>query len=369
MKVECFTLEDRALRERYDGLFEACPDAFVQQSTAWAEVIAPIASDRPYFLLAHADGQDVAGMPLYLFRHPLGNALSSVPQAGPLGGVFVAPSVAPSQHEAIYEALLRRAEALALEHECLSLSIITNPFQPDHERYARLLSPTYTLENFTQWIPMRNVVDEERRFVLPDLLRRSNLSRNVKKALDAGFTVKDCDTDEELAAFHAVHARRHAELGVDAFPLSLFQRLRDVLVPAGKARLLLVKKGDAIASGCIYLVHRHVLDVLRITVSSEFLAESPNFLNTRESLLWAHDRGVRIYNWQSSPSRDSGVYRYKAQWGARELPYYFVTKLYCEASRIRSIGLDVLKRDYALHFVVPYSAFEEGFDQRFFRKA
>src|SRR5437867_2601579 len=80
-------------RLRYDQLFGACPRASIQQSSLWAEVIGDIGPDQPMFLLANDGGQDVAGLPLYLYEHPLGNVLSSVPQPGPLGGVFTRPGL------------------------------------------------------------------------------------------------------------------------------------------------------------------------------------------------------------------------------------------------------------------------------------
>jgi len=149
---------------------------------------------------------------------------------------------------------------------------------------------------------------------------------------------------------------------------ALFEKIRDVLIPRDKARLLLVRKDDALASGCIYVYHRRVLDVLRLNMDSKFLDLSPNFLNTEASLIWARKRGVVYYNWQSAPSREDGVYRYKKQWGAQELPYYYVTRLLCPPDRIREIGLGRLKSDYPFHFVVPYKVFEKGFDRAEFKK-
>src|SRR5207245_8037135 len=31
--------------------------------------------------------------------------------------------------------------------------------------------------------------------------------------------------------------------------------------------------------------------------------------------------GIRYWNWESSPNRDGGVYRFKKKWGAIEVPY------------------------------------------------
>jgi hypothetical protein len=85
-------------------------------------------------------------------------------------------------------------------------------------------------------------------------------------------------------------------------------------------------------------------------------------------LLWAAGRGVRIYNWQSSPSRDSGVYRYKRQWGSREAPYTYVTRRLCDPARLSAIGREGVERAYPWHYVVPFAAFDAGLDRRVFAK-
>src|SRR5687767_13737264 len=88
MEVVRFGLGDVHLRSGYDALFQSCPNALLQQSTYWAEAIQDLGPDEPMFLLAPTDRVAIAGLPLYLFRNSHGNITTSVPQAGPLGGVF-----------------------------------------------------------------------------------------------------------------------------------------------------------------------------------------------------------------------------------------------------------------------------------------
>jgi hypothetical protein len=102
MRVFEFALTDGALRARYDALFEDCPAAFIQQSTYWSEVIQDLGPDRPIFLLCEEDGIAVGGLPLYLFRGRFGDVLTSVPQPGPLGGVFLRPGIGTQQQERVY---------------------------------------------------------------------------------------------------------------------------------------------------------------------------------------------------------------------------------------------------------------------------
>jgi hypothetical protein len=366
--VSVFGLEAAQQRQRYDQLFEDCPHAFIQQSTYWAEVIQDMGPDRPIFLLAEVAGEAVGGLPLYLYEHALGNVLISVPHPGPLGGIFVRAGLPPATLDAVYAALLEQALSVARAQACLALTVMTNPFEDDLARYQRHLAPEIVFENFTQYMPLEEVVAEDGRIRLRDYERRSNLSRNLRAARTAGFTVQACETEADLEALYAVHVQRHQELEVEPFPRALIENIQRQLVPRGKALLLLVKDGEAVASSCIYLYHRQVLDVLRLTRDSRYATQGPNFLNTEFSLKWARRQGVRIYNWQSSSRREDGVYRYKTQWGGRETPFYYVTRLLCPPGQIAALGLDRLKADYAGHFVVPYAAFDQGFQVGYYKK-
>lgn len=367
LKIEQFGLGDTVLRQRYDALFEACPNAYIQQSTLWAEAIKDLGPDEPIFLLAHVDGQDLAGLPLYLYRQPTGNVLTSVPQPGPMGGVFVRDEVDAGKKREFYSALLQRAEAMAREHQCLSLTFITDPFTNDVGLYEELLKPTYVFENFTQSIPLKEVIADGK-FTLKDYNKRSNLSRNVKKSHEAGFEVQTTTSKEVLHEWYPIHVARHTEIGASPLRLDLFENILAVLGPKEKAHLLIIRKGGEIASGCLYIHHRNILDVFLLSMNTKYFEQAPNFLNTEQSMLWAAGKGMLQYNWQSSPRRDSGVYRYKTQWGSKDIPYYFVTKLLVDAKVVAGIGLDTVKQKYPFHYVVPFAAFSEGFDKQRFQK-
>ena len=83
-----FYIDDKLLVNRYELLLAACPNAFIQQSIQWSMAIKDEGPDVPIFLLIELDGEAIAGMPLYLFKVDWGNIITSIPQPGPIGGVF-----------------------------------------------------------------------------------------------------------------------------------------------------------------------------------------------------------------------------------------------------------------------------------------
>lgn len=368
MTVESFTLGDANARRRYDELFESCPDAFIQQSTWWAEVIGELSPDTPIFLLCRDGERDVAGLPLYLFECEHGNILTSVPHHGALGGVFCAPGLGEEAREQAYAALIREAESQASRRDCMAWTVITNPFDEDSQRYLRHMKPDCVFENFTQSMEMGDVFSDGR-IILDDYTKRSsNLSRIVRKAHAGGFEVSPCETEAELEVWYRIHSKRLREVGAMPILEGHVANVHRILVPRGKAALMLAKKGGRIASGILYIRHRHVMDIIAISMDSEFADWSPNYRLTEHSIPWAAGLGVRTYNWQSMSARESGVCDYKRRWGGRERPYFFMTRIMGSRERLLKLGTEGLRHSYPHHFVVPFAALEDGFRAGRYRK-
>src|SRR5262249_33185833 len=160
---------------------------------------------------------------------PLGNLLTSVPQAGPLGGIFTRPDLDADRRDAAHRALGDAALSLARRYDCMALTLITDPLAKDDlPRYRRWLEPTYVLENFTQVTP------------LDQPARRSHGHRNnLNRARRAGYTVSFAGGLDEVRDWHDLHRARHTDLGVAPLALELFENLFRSLWPRNKAQLLL----------------------------------------------------------------------------------------------------------------------------------
>ena len=96
MKQSCYSeiLSERNIQD-YKNFFESCISGLIQQSIYWSEIISPISPDKSYFILTRdsESHKALAGLPLYFYQNNLGNILTSVPHAGPLGGVLILPDL------------------------------------------------------------------------------------------------------------------------------------------------------------------------------------------------------------------------------------------------------------------------------------
>ncbi|KAF0224413.1 MAG: hypothetical protein FD176_1169 [Rhodospirillaceae bacterium] len=343
------------------ALFAACPDAFIQQSPAWAEIVAPLGPDDAFFLVAAIDGRPLAGLPLYCCDGVAGKVVTSVPQAGPLGGIFVHPDAKPDERESLYAGLCAAALTAATDLGATILTIITNPLDDDADRYRRHLAPDFEFENFTQTVGVADIVADGA------LSLSGPTATRIRHGGRHGLTVRRLAGDE-FPRWYALHRRRHAELGAPPLPEALLSGLVRQLEPAGKAFVLGVETPDGglIASG-LYVLHQRVCDVFITAMDRDHARLHPNYLLTAEALLECARRGVETFNWQSSAARGNGVYQFKAKWRATERPYWFLTKALGPLDPFLALGKEGLGQAYPWHYVLPFGRFDAP-DARRFRK-
>jgi hypothetical protein len=68
----------------------------------------------------------------------------------------------------------------------------------------------------------------------------------------------------------------------------------------------------------------------------------------------ARARGIQIWNWESSSSRESGVYRFKEKWGSVEGSYRISVQTFHPRERFQQLGKDGILRHFPFYFVYPF---------------
>lgn len=338
----------------YELLFESCPNALAQQSVSWSKAISPMMADVPYFLVTRdrSANRPIAGLPLYFFAGASGNILTSVPHAGPLGGVLCRPDLSPQLKEAAYSGLLQSAMDLALELRCMALSIITNPFEQDAPLYQKSERSNFVFSNFCQVMDLQTLFDPNGNLIAPN----RNCRRNLKKAHENGLVVR-WGTLNDFPAWYSIHQKRHGELGAIPLPEEI---LRGILVHVAprNAGLLVVEKDGVIIGGVILIWNRAIADVFIMSTSSESLELGANYLLTEFFLKEFKEMHLRWVNWQSCP-RNSGVYEFKVRWGSVEVPYAYLTWTLPGIENIFKRDLEIIVDQYRWHYVLPFEAIKK----------
>jgi FemAB-related protein (PEP-CTERM system-associated) len=148
-----------------------------------------------------------------------------------------------------------------------------------------------------------------------------NVRNQIRKAERSGLTIESGGV-ERLAAFYDIFAIRMRDLGS---PVHAPGFLAAVLAHFGtRARVLIAWKGRLAVGGLIAIAFKDRLTVPWASCLKEYFPLCPNMLLYWETLRRACAEGFRQFDFGRS-SRDSGTYRFKAQWGASEAPLFWYT--------------------------------------------
>lgn len=340
----------------YDRFSHQCPHGLAQQSVEWSDVIAPISPDTPYFLVVRNtdNGEVLGGLPLYYFKGKFGGIMTSVPHAGPLGGVLLRPGLEEGIRKALYKVLLEKAIDLAKDLNCISLSIITNPFLQDEKIYHNVKKPDYILNNFTQIIELQNLFKLNGTYNTGKSRFNNFISKNLGKAKRAGVVVQ-WGEETDFEDWYEIHCKRHAELGAKPLPKELLMGILSVMDPAEMGGLAVTKINDKIVGGCLYIWDKDVADAFIMSGDSDYLYHGINHAVTDFALRDFQKRGIRFFNWQSC-NRNSGVYDFKVKWGSKEIDYQVLTWTFPGFEKVFEVGAQKVADEYPWHYVAPFDA-------------
>jgi hypothetical protein len=332
----------------------------VQQSADWFEVISACGEDEAFHFVARNDLVIKACLSAYLFEGSAGRIMLSSPLPGSYGGI-ASECLPPEEAEHLSFELLRTFTETARMQRASLATIISAPFHGDPERWSRVHPPAYLHENFFQYLDLTEPLGASL-----NSKGRSNLKRKIRLARESGFEVEVVDSTspplkarELVPEWHKVHVARMKEIGARPIPQSMFVAIVGRLLPKNKALIILAKSAGELIGGGIFIGQHAIWDVYMMSSRSSGFEGHINSLITLTAIEHLTQKGVRLLNWQGSSSRDSGVYRYKAEWGSREGRYHYLTYETGETRALKSLTPEAIRNAYGWRFVLPYRALEQ----------
>jgi hypothetical protein len=353
LKVDVLAKDERA---EYESFLSKCKLCSVQFSLDWADAICELGEDEPYFVVAKDNDEIVGVLPLYYYESEFGDLLTTNAWHT-ISGIACSRNVGCRD---IYKALLEYSVDLSKELDCTALSVCTSPFAGHEEYYTEYLKPDYMMENFIQYIRMDEIFDKNGNIVHPNYFRRSNLSRNLKKAVLQRLVVRDDQNEIAIAECFRIHEKRMKELNAASIPKRFFDSVLKHLVSNGEGRFLFAFSQEKMVAGCFFLSNEEIIDVYMMSMDSDFNECGTNFLLTYHMLKWAHRKGIPILHWMSSPRKGDGVYKWKEQWGSHERTFLYLSKVFGDISKWRNMDCNELAEAYSSHYLLPFNLLKDG---------
>ena len=338
----------------YRDFLARCTHGSVQYSLDWRNTIRDIGKDEPFFVVAKENNEIVGILPLYYYRSRLGNLLTTIAWHTISGIMLSNTAVEKDRARVQYNALLDYSVGLAKELDCTALSISTNPFLDDKELYSEF-KPDYSMENFIQFIDLREIFNKQGNAVHANYVGRTNLSRNLKTAGLQNTIFSDEATRDKIDECLCIYSKRMAELHATPVPKNMFDSIHKNMVSNGKGKFIFALNQEKMISAALVLYNDRMLDAYMMCMDSEYRQLRSNFLIIYHIMKWANDNGISIFNWQSSPSRGNGVFRWKEQWGSRELKSLYLTKILGDILQWKDTDLHELREAYRFHYLLPFN--------------
>ena len=254
--------------------------------------------------VARNDERKIVGyMPTLTKSSALGKVISSLPFFGPNAGVLCADNeiIAP---------VLAELQRWVAEHNPISASIYT-PFE-DHEAesiYATLLPGALRIEKFTNFIK------------LDSLSFSSSLLYDLRKAEKGGVVVEATSDIALVPDIYAIYMRNCEDYGIPPKPYACVEELVRSGASHNRTATYIARKDGQII-GALIMIYSPITASYYLPCSiHDFRSLQPTSLLIHHAMMESKKRGLAYWNWEASPSRESGVYKFKKKWGSEDGSY------------------------------------------------
>jgi serine/alanine adding enzyme len=144
---------------------------------------------------------------------------------------------------------------------------------------------------------------------------RTDIRKSLKSGLEAEFGGR-----ELLGPFYEIFAENMRDLGTPVYGRALFSQILDVF-PNDSYICIVRYRGQAIAASFLS-GHRDAIEAVWSSSLYSYSSMKPNMFLYWKILCFAGERGYGLFDFGRS-SIGSGTYRFKKQWGSREIPLYW----------------------------------------------
>ena len=348
LKVDILTEAEKAA---YESFLNRCEFSSIQHDLDWRTVVCDLKKDEPYFVVAKENEKIVGVLPLYYYKCKFGNLLTTTAWYT-ISGIIHSEE---GHRQEIYKALLDYSVNLARELDCVAISIGTSPFLNDNELYLDYFKTDYVLENFVQAITLSDVFNEEGKLIHPNYVKRSDITRNLKKAQRQPITLSEEQTRSNVDEWFRIHEKRMGELDSTPIPRELFNSILKNMVLKEKGKFLFAFYKDKMIFGDVFLFNKKKMDAFMISADSGYTRLGVNYLAVNHMIRLANKKNISVFDWMSSPKKGDGVYKWKEKWGSHERTFLYLTKILGDISQWNGMDVTKLKEAYPFHYLLPFN--------------
>ncbi len=294
MKVELLPVDGTV---EWNDYVEKHSESLLGHRGEWSRILSRTLGQEPIYLVAREDGILQGILPLALVEGLVGGrALVSLPWLDAAGVLADSTEVAA--------ALIDRARETARDRNCTYLEIraLRKYDSPRPVRSSKVL--------------LHLDLDS------PDAMWKAfsaKVRNQIRKAEKEGLTASVVG-ENGLSDFYRVFSRNMRDIGVPVWGMNFFQ---EIMATFGeRARLVIVRDRKEPVGAGLLLTHDGTAIVPSASSLRSHFKQCPNHLLYWTAIQEAAERGATVFDFgRSTPN--SGTWRFKKQWGSREVPCYW----------------------------------------------
>jgi len=309
MKVRLLQPKDK---KQWDELVKRSKKGSFFHTYDWLKFIEEGLGLQPFHIVVEKDSNIVAGMPIFsesVKGLPI-KRLVSLPLFG--GGLY----------------LNKGLEKESLEKVLTHIKQICNKFNLVSHRFITSCLDYCKYSNYFKYFDYNLkvggcsfLIDLKKPYSEIEAGFSSAKKRNLKKVRKMSIKVVETEIDEEsMKMFYETYLDTMKRVKGNVFPWEFFQKIPSHM--KGKTKLFMVKLDERFIGGLL-----HFIDPFQSRLFYSFGGSyrkynkyMPQVLLHVYSIKWAKKNGYHYYDMGGSSFFDSGVFRFKEQWGGEVVP-------------------------------------------------
>ncbi|MGM0529785.1 MAG: GNAT family N-acetyltransferase [Bacteroidota bacterium] len=340
MKVEFLTSRwepayETFLKERENTLF--------YYSNGFRKFLKRLLSVEDYYLIAVEAGRILGALPSVLCRGKIGTCLNSLAFFGSNGGV-----IEFNGNREVSQSLVNEFFELGKNKNCLSATMISSPLAKDqglnmdYDYLDKRIGHISDIRIFSEKRP-ENAIDHFGSFT----------RRMIRKAIKNFVEVEIKNEKNAFDFLKEAHYKHMDEINGKKKPESFFHLVMDHFRRGQDYNLWMAYKDSRPVAGLLLFYFNRTVEYYIPAIVKEYRSIQPLSLLIYEAMKDAARRGYFYWNWGGTHLDQHGVYRFKRQWNAVNIPYYYYIKVYDD--HLFSCSEEVIKKEFPYCYLLPFN--------------
>lgn len=305
----------------------------------YRNLLVEIGIGQPVYLAVRLNGELAGFLPAFTRETVEGRVYSSLPYFGPNSGVLCSNKEFRTEiHTTLLLSLLSRAK----HDNALSCSIYTPFLFDDFDLYDQVMTQPIIVDKFTNYLDLETATWSKK------------INYDLRKAEQHGVEISKEITSKRVDAFYAIYEQNCNDYGIPLKPKKCVGFLVDETVLGQHTDIYFAFHGGRMIGGLLMIWSPLTASYyIPCTIDSDRSLQSGTLL-IDQAVKDARARGIRIWNWESSPSRESGAYQFKKKWGSVESSYRIYLETCHPRETFQKLGVNGISEQFPYYFVYPF---------------